>query len=165
MKKLYVIRHAKANDAAAGVRDFDRRLTSKGKGQAEKMGKYFAEHAISADLVISSPAPRALETAGIFCGETGFRKKDIVAEPDVYDASLSGLLGVIRAYGGDSGSLFLFGHNPSVTELVHYLTGNGPGNMKKGSAVFVQLNIGDWTETGADTGTFVWYLIPGEIAK
>src|SRR5437773_12512842 len=64
MLHLYLIRHAEAvphadrNDA-----DDDRPLTDAGRLEARKLGATLAAHGVRFDLVLSSPLPRARQTA------------------------------------------------------------------------------------------------------
>ena len=66
MKTLYIVRHAKSSWDNLSIDDFDRPLNKKGLKDAPKMAKHFADTYQRPDLIISSPARRALETAENF---------------------------------------------------------------------------------------------------
>ena len=62
--ELILWRHADAGDSVADLRDdFDRRLTDRGRRQAARVARWLESRLPERCLVISSPAPRALETA------------------------------------------------------------------------------------------------------
>ncbi|WP_186299813.1 SixA phosphatase family protein, partial [Campylobacter jejuni] len=62
MKKIYIIRHAKASKSG-DIDDFERKLTKSGKEDLKKLFKNLASHEIYPDLVLSSPAVRTAKTA------------------------------------------------------------------------------------------------------
>ena len=63
MKILTLIRHAKSSWKDESLLDLDRPLNKRGRRDAPMMGKRLAERESCADLMISSPAARALATA------------------------------------------------------------------------------------------------------
>ena len=63
MKTLFLLRHAKAQDAAPGSSDLDRTLNERGRQEAQAIGKYLKKQNVTFDLVLCSPAVRARETA------------------------------------------------------------------------------------------------------
>ena len=78
MKTLFLIRHAKSNWADAALPDKDRPLNDRGQRDAPKMGERLAKRAVKPDLILSSPATRALKTAEIIAKTLDYRRKDIV---------------------------------------------------------------------------------------
>jgi phosphohistidine phosphatase len=65
--RLYLLRHAEAEVEAAS--DRARRLTPKGKDQAERVGKFCREQGIEPAMILSSPVTRALQTAKAVAGQ------------------------------------------------------------------------------------------------
>ncbi|NTW10984.1 MAG: hypothetical protein HGA26_06465 [Chlorobiaceae bacterium] len=63
MKTLYIVRHAKAGWENGVTKDFDRTLSDRGLRTAPVMANLLKERKVVPDLVISSPAKRALTTA------------------------------------------------------------------------------------------------------
>jgi phosphohistidine phosphatase SixA len=55
MKKLFLVRHAKAEEASVGEKDIDRTLHNKGLMDAPRMGRIIAEEAIRPQKLVSSP--------------------------------------------------------------------------------------------------------------
>ena len=60
MKKLFLIRHAKSSWDDTAVPDKDRPLNARGKRDAATMGERLAKRDVKPDLIMSSPAKRAL---------------------------------------------------------------------------------------------------------
>ena len=122
MKTLFLIRHAKSNWADAALPDKDRPLNDRGQRDAPKMGERLAKRAVKPDLILSSPATRALKTAEIIAKRLDYRRKDIVVNERLYAVEADDLLDVIHKLGAKLERVMLFGHNPELTELAHRLS-------------------------------------------
>ena len=122
MKTLFLVRHAKSSKDDPTLVDRDRPLADRGRKEAPKMGKRLAKRDVKPDLVVSSPALRALTTAQLITDEIGYERKDIVVDDRLYASSADGLLAVIRALDKKFDRVMLFGHNPEFTELAHRLS-------------------------------------------
>ena len=103
--------------------DKDRPLDDRGKRDAPKMGKRLAKRDVQPDLILSSPAMRALTTAKIIAKKLDYKRKDIVVDDRLYASAVDGLLNVIHGLGDKLERVILFGHNPELTELAHRLSG------------------------------------------
>jgi phosphohistidine phosphatase len=123
MKTLFLIRHAKSNWADAALPDKNRPLNDRGQRDAPKMGERLAERAVKPDLILSSPATRALKTAEIIAKRLDYRRKDIVVNERLYAVEADDLLDVIHKLGDKLERVMLFGHNPEMTELAHRFSG------------------------------------------
>jgi phosphohistidine phosphatase len=122
MKTLFLVRHAKSSKDDPTLADRDRPLADRGRKEAPKMGKRLAKREVKPDLLVSSPALRALETVHLIADEIGYRRKDILVDDRLYASSADGLLAVIRALDKKVDRVMLFGHNPEFTELAHRLS-------------------------------------------
>ncbi len=123
MKTLFLIRHAKSSWDDTSLADRDRPLNDRGKRDAPKMGERLAKRDVSPDLILSSPAVRALETAEIIAKKLDYRRKDIVVDDRLYAVAADDLLDVIHKLDDKLRRVMLFGHNPELTELAHRLSG------------------------------------------
>ncbi len=63
MKTLYILRHAKSTWTDANLSDFERPLNERGVKTAPFMGELMAKKNFQPDLILSSPAQRAKQTA------------------------------------------------------------------------------------------------------
>src|SRR5262245_44557478 len=117
MKTLFLIRHAKSSWAEPGLSDRERPLNDRGRRDAPKMGKRLAKRDAVPDLILSSPAVRALETAEIIAEKLDYRRKDIVVVDRLYGVAADDLLALIQKLDDKLQRVMLFGHNPGLTEL------------------------------------------------
>lgn len=123
MKTLFLIRHAKSSWDNSALPDQDRPLNDRGRRDAPKMGERLAKRDVKPDLILSSPALRALRTAEIIAKKLDYRRKDIVVNEGLYAVEADDLLDVIHQLGDQMERVMLFGHNPELTELAHRLSG------------------------------------------
>ena len=86
------------------------------------MGKRLAKRGVKPDLLLSSPALRALTTAQLIAEEVRYKHKDIVVDDRLYASSADDLLAVVRALDKTLNRVMLFGHNPEFTDLAHRLS-------------------------------------------
>ena len=82
-KTLLLLRHAKSSWKKLNITDHDRSLNKRGKKDAPKMGKVIKELDIVPDLIISSPAKRAMDTAKLIAENCKY-KKNIEMNPLLY---------------------------------------------------------------------------------
>jgi len=122
MKTLFLVRHAKSSRDDPSLPDRERPLDDRGKRDAPKMGKRLAKRDAKLDLLVSSPALRALTTAKLIADEMGYKRNDIVVDDRLYASSPDDLLAVIRALDNKLGRVMLVGHNPEFTDLAHRLS-------------------------------------------
>jgi bisphosphoglycerate-dependent phosphoglycerate mutase len=99
MKTLFLIRHAKSSWDDTALPDKDRPLNDRGKRDAPKMGKRLAKRDVKPDLILSSPAKRALTTAEIIAKKLDYKLKDIVVDDRLYAGAVHDLLNVIHKLG------------------------------------------------------------------
>lgn len=122
MKTLILVRHAKSSRDDPALSDRDRPLDDRGTRDAPKMGKRLAKRDVSPDLILSSPAKRALATAEFIAKKIDYKRKDIVADDRLYPGSVKDLLNLIHNLGNKLECVMLVGHNPSLTEFAHRLS-------------------------------------------
>lgn len=122
MKTLFLIRHAKSSWDDPAMADADRPLADRGKRDAPRMGKRLAQRDVEPDLIVSSPATRALATARIFAEQLGYKPKDVQVDRRLYPGQANELLRVIQRFDDELDRVMLFGHNPALLDLAHYLS-------------------------------------------
>ena len=122
MKTLFLVRHAKSSRDEPSLPDKDRPLNDRGKRDAPKMGERLAKRDVVPNLILSSPAKRALNTTQIIAKKLDYKLADIVVDERLYATAADDLLHVIRKLGTKPKSVMLFGHNPELTELAHSLS-------------------------------------------
>lgn len=160
MRRLYLIRHAKSSWSEQGLRDFDRPLNSRGKTDAPYMAKRLARYGVRPDLILASPAKRTKKTAHYIAEAVGYPVKDIVFVDAIYEAGVDDLLQAIARAGDEAGTLFLVGHNYSITDLAESLTGRNLGNVPTCGVVGIEFSAAKWSDIAPDTGKLLFFDYP-----
>lgn len=122
MKTLYLIRHAKSDWSNTQLLDIDRPLNERGYSDAIKMSVFLKENNCSPDLVITSPAVRAISTALIFSRNLNYKSSEIVILPDLYESSVKKYIASIAKIDNKYKNAFIFAHNPFISETANTLT-------------------------------------------
>ena len=122
MKTLFLVRHAKSSRDDPALPDKKRPLNDRGMRDAPRIGERLAKQDVKPDLILSSPALRALATAEIIAKKLDYKVKDIVVDERLYAAEPDDLLDVIHELGEKPKRVMLFGHNPEFAELAHRLS-------------------------------------------
>lgn len=143
MKKLYLIRHAKSSWKDASLSDFERPLNKRGESDAPLMGKLLKKKQITPDYIISSPAGRAKRTAKIIAKEVGFSKK-VKYDDNLYETSTSQIFDIIKSIDEDYDNVFMFGHNPSFSDVVEMLSGDHVENIPTAGIYCINFNVSRW---------------------
>ena len=138
MKRLYLIRHAKSSWSDPELDDYSRPLNKRGKENCVEMSSRLARAGIHPDFIAASPAKRAKKTAKCMAGGTGYNKKDICYYPELYLGSLGYYLQLLDDLLSKVDSLFLIGHNYTITELAEHLTARSLGNVPTCGIVAVE---------------------------
>jgi phosphohistidine phosphatase len=121
MKTLFLMRHAKSSWKHP-LPDEDRPLADRGERDAPRMGKRLAKRTRTPDLILSSPARRALATARIVAKKLGYEPKGIVVDARLYPSSARQLLDVVRGLDDRLKRVMLFGHNPGFANFARRLS-------------------------------------------
>jgi len=136
-------------------------LNARGERDAALMGRRLSRRGARPDLILSSPAARALATAGHYAGQLGIAPTLIRRNPAQYAASVPALLALIRAVDPGVGALMLVGHNPESTDLANALGGLSIDNIPTGGVVALAFSHGVWADVQAGGGSLVFFDYPG----
>lgn len=160
MKTLYLIRHAKSDRSDPFLSDFDRPLNGRGEKHAPMMAERLARAGARADLILSSPAARARATALAFAAASGYPARDIRYDRALYLADAETLIASIRRVEADVRTLWVFGHNPGLTECADALCGCGIDNIPTCGMVAMTFETDTWEEIGPGAGHFTSFDYP-----
>ncbi|MEY2508615.1 MAG: phosphohistidine phosphatase [Verrucomicrobiota bacterium] len=150
---IYFLRHGEADWPDWKKSDDERPLTEKGKAEMHEVGAFLANLSVKPDAVLTSPLPRASQTAEIAARYLDAKcDEDDLLAPGFGRAELKKLLKK-RNYE----SVMVVGHEPDFSEAVGKLTGARVKLSKAGIAL---------VEVDPDLrcGKLLW-LFPPKIAK
>lgn len=149
MKTLLLLRHAKSSWKQPDQPDHERPLNKRGKKEAPKVGKYLRDNNLVPDLILSSTARRAQDTAQAVAEKSGFDGQ-IDLYQDLYLSDTDCYLDILRRLPDEARRILVVGHNPDLEELLTLLT---DVNQPLGTAALAQIDlpITSWQELNEAT--------------
>ncbi len=164
MKTLYLVRHAKSSWKNPDLADMDRPLNKRGKRDAPRIGLFLKEKNILPDLIISSPANRALTTAKVIAEQIGYPVEKIIENNDLYTFSYNPeeITQILAPLSDQYQTVMLFGHNPTFTEAANFFGDKHFDNVPTCGVVGFQLSIHRWQSIGRDNlqSQLTFYMFP-----
>ena len=160
MKVLTLVRHAKSSWKNAYLADIDRPLNKRGKRDAPMMGRRLAQQGYYTDVMVSSPAVRALATAEAIAVEIEYPWEEIVVDQRLYGADVTDWLEVIHTLDNAWERVMCIGHNPGMTDLVDYLAPYQVDNVPTCGIVELKLDVDRWALVGRVEPTEVSFDYP-----
>ncbi len=161
MKKLIITRHGKS-DWSDYEYDYQRKLTKKGKMRNALLGDFLRERQLFPDLMISSHATRALDTAKILASKLDYNPEDIRIDRNIYGAYLDTLLNIIYAIDNKYDTVYLFGHNPTFTQLVNYFKAEKIQHLRTSGSYGVSFDIDRWEDIEHADRKDLFFIVPRE---
>lgn len=149
MKTLLLLRHAKSSWKQPELHDHDRPLNKRGKSEAPKVGKYLKDHSLVPDLILSSTARRAHDTARMVADESGY-SGEIDLYQDLYLSDTACYLDILHCQPDDANRVLVVGHNPDMEELLTFLT-DVEEHMATATLAHIDLPISSWQELNEAT--------------
>jgi len=161
MKTLYLMRHAKSSWSFDDLSDRERPLNDRGRDDAPRMGQALVKRNIHLDLLVSSPAVRALSTAVLVARELNYPHDKIKVEPCIYEADLDTLLAVVRELPDEANSVLLTGHNPTITDVANYLSPSPlSSEMPTAGVLCLRFLVDHWAEVKQANAEFYFFDSP-----
>jgi phosphohistidine phosphatase len=167
MRRLLLLRHAKAERSDPGMQDLSRVLVERGRKDAAKIGAYMAGHALVPDRVVLSPSTRTQETWK--CLASAFKPTPAAMSAErLYDATPHDILGVVKDSPASAHTLMLIGHNPGLHEAALMLIASGDIDTRErlreglptSGLVMIDFAFDDWSKLHPQAGRLERFVSP-----
>ena len=151
--KICFLRHGEADWPNWDKPDDERPLTDRGRREMRRVAKFLDRLEFSVDAILTSPLPRASQTAEIVAERLCIGMQ---IEPKlVHGFSLERLRQMVGKVEGES--VMVVGHEPEFSAVIEELTG-GDIKISKAGIALVDAN------RGCTSGKLLW-LFPPKVAK
>ena len=147
-RKLFIIRHGKSSWEHAGLDDIDRPLAERGIRNAGEMARRLVERGEIPQLILTSPASRALNTALIMQKVWGLGPESLQVHEPLYDAYLSEIKEVLATVPPEIRGVAIFGHNPSFTAYTNQFLKIPLDNLPTAGVGLITLDSDSWDGVG-----------------
>ncbi len=163
-RSLILIRHAQSRNVEHGQKDVERELTDSGIQDASRLARYMYLEEIIPDVILTSHAARALDTAQLFADQLKLDHSEIKIDEDLYEASVRTLLGFISNLDNSLKTVLIIGHNPSITHLCEHLSTDVIGFLPPGGMVHLTFEDLLWSQLDKGTGQLKEIKLPDQIS-
>jgi len=160
MRTLFLVRHAKSSRDEPRLADRDRPLNKRGKRDAPEMARRLARRSERPELIVTSPAVRALATAKVIADALDVAAANIVTLESLYDAAADALLQVIRGLDDRYTCAMIVGHNPGMTNAANLLASATIENVPTCGVVVVRFTARSWADIRDRAGEMVDFDFP-----
>jgi phosphohistidine phosphatase len=164
-KILYLVRHAKSSWKDASLADIDRPLNERGRRNAPRMAEWLVAQAEPPELIVSSPANRALTTARAMAEALGLGAEDIEVDQELYFSGTHGMLRSLERVDDGFQRVMMVGHNPVMTRLLNQLTGADVWNMPTCAIAMIGFDMDSWGLVDCTAGELLAYQTPKLLDK
>ena len=172
MKRLYLLRHAKAVPADPALEDHDRELTVRGMHDAGAMARYMRKNGFIPDLILSSSAARTRQTTELVLREIAARTD---YRESLYLAEAGKILMLVQAAPQNVAGAMVVGHNPGLEDLANLLA-REPVRRKErarrdvleekfptSALAVLDFDVGKWRDISPGEGELADFVRPKDL--
>lgn len=151
MKSLYIVRHAKSNWSDLNLDDLDRPLKRRGKTDAKNIATLMHAEGIAPDTLLTSPALRAYDTAQIFRKHLKASEDSLKVMDALYLPDFPTLLKLALYLNDEHSSVFIFGHEPSLSTFINYFVPRPLDKVVTASVTRLDFETETWKDLATTT--------------
>ena len=155
------MRHAKSSWGEASLADFERPLNERGLKAAPLVGRFMRRQKLRPELILSSPAERARQTAALVA-EAARLDAPLRYDERIYEATPARLAEVVSQVEEGVGELLLVGHNPGLEGFIEMLAGESR-RMPTAALARVALDVEKWNRVREGVGRVELFVKPKEL--
>ena len=172
MKRLFLLRHAKAVPAESGSEDFDRTLMLSGMQDAGAMARYLRKSDYTLDLILCSSAARTVQTAELLLQQLPC---DIEYRDNLYLAEPAKIVAAVRAAPANVSALMVVGHNPGLEATATSLAREPVRRKERArqealeekfptcALAILDFDVGRWRDVVQGSGRLAEFVRPRDI--
>jgi len=160
MKTLILMRHAESSWPANNDNDFERPLSKLGENSIEIMSEALLTKNINLELMVCSTAVRAAKTAAKLADRLQYRRKQVTLLDELYLAKPADIWQIIKNFDNQNNTVMLVGHNPGLTALASYITGEYVSNLPVCGVYEIQIDLDNWQDICPGYGRCLFFDYP-----
>ena len=160
-RTLLMLRHGKSLHGLEYGSDYDRPLSPRGEKAARRMGRLLKERGLIPDLIIASPANRALSTARLVQAEVG--DVELVEDEGLYTASVDDIYELLQRQDDAHACLLIVGHNFVFEEFADDVSGREDVTIKTCSLAVLHCDIDSWSELTSNRAKLADLVHPRDL--
>lgn len=163
MKTITLMRHAKSSWEDAQLGDRSRPLIQKGIDRTHKAIKHLKNEGFSPDIILTSPALRAWETAQIMAESFEIESEYFRKEPRIYTADADDFYDFCFDLPESCSHVLIVGHNPAISMFAHKFPDTKINFLPTSGMASIEFEADKWEEVPASTHRVKFVLFPKMI--
>jgi len=164
-KTVYIMRHGKSSWDDYTIGDHERKLLETGVKRSLRIAGFMKAKNISPQLIISSTAHRALDTARIVADVIAYDKDKIKCSENLYHATVDDVFAELYELDNEIESVMIFGHNPCFTDFVNVFVKPEIDNLPTSGLAAISFKNDKWEEITNSKYKFEFVLFPSMLRK
>jgi len=172
MKRLFLLRHAKAVPSDSNTEDFARTLMLSGMQDAGAMARHLRKNDYTIGLILCSSAARTAQTGELVVQQM---ECEIEYRENLYLADASKILAAVRGAPASVSSLMMVGHNPGLEALAALLAREPVRRKERArhealeekfptcALAVLDFDVGRWRDVAPGTGKLVEFVRPKDL--
>ncbi len=165
MKQLVLIRHAKAAQDVPVDSDHERPLLQKGVERTLMVAAYLREQGVKPELILSSHAVRAHDTAKLIAGKLLDPPPEVRVEENIYYRGRDALYDIITSLPDELSTVVMVGHNPYMTHFVNMFTDSPIDYLPTSAAAGFSFTTSRWSDILLAERKILFYMTPRQLRE
>jgi len=163
MKTLYIVRHAKSSWESPDSDDLNRPVIENGIKKTKKVIDFLIKENVKVDLIVSSHARRALDTAAFFAKAFNFSLSEIVVNYNIYENDEEDMMSEVYALPNDKNNIMLIGHNPTFTQFANLFLDKKIDFLPTSSVISISFETDRWEKIESSVKSLNFIAFPKKI--
>jgi len=160
MKKLIFVRHAKSSWKDSSLGDLERPLKSRGEKDIELQADILNEIQLKPEVIISSHALRAVQTAKGFAAHLELSADQLEEKERLYHAFYHDVQDIIKDLDDSWDVVMVIGHNPTATNFANKFSKDYIANVPTCGMLVLESKVDTWSEFSRYNTDLVHYSYP-----
>jgi phosphohistidine phosphatase len=112
----------------------------------QKLGNYLSVNNCKIDVLYSSYAKRAVQTAQIIAETIQYPKNEIIISQKLYLTAQNEYFDIIAEQNNSIETVLFVGHNPEITDVARFFISHLTSYMQTGACFCFDFNTDDWAK-------------------
>ena len=157
MKKLHLIRHGKSSWKEIELNDIDRPLKKRGIKNSKEIATSLVQSNTKPEVVFTSPAVRAFETAKIISETLELSNDQLVVNDKLYMPDFPNFLKCILYLDDQFSEVLMVGHEPSLSAIINHFTKSTIDKVITASLTTLEFQAENWKDISAGNLTTAYH--------
>lgn len=165
MKTIIIMRHGKAEDYSHSKDDKHRSLVDIGREDAHLVGRFLHERNIIPQIILTSDATRADQTARCIAEEINFPTNKIIHEPFIYNGYTTEIMieYINNNVDNTADCMLIVGHNPDIAYAAGNMSNTQISHFPTAACVIFDFNAEKWTDIHSREGEIRLSVTPKSL--